>query len=86
MIFNYLICFVLAVIRIAGHRSDIFKDIAHFYVAGLFSWAMCEYTFTKPINNPWKFYLATSSVKKKVFLTVIISVVEIIVAIYQRLA
>ncbi len=78
MIANLIIAAIFAVIRIAGHKSDIFKDAAHLYVGGLFAWSVCEYYYApytrldRQTEAAWLFGIA-----------VVLSLIELTVAIIQ---
>lgn len=42
----YVVAFILAVLRIAGHKSEAFQAVAHLFVGGLFTAAWWQYRET----------------------------------------
>ncbi len=56
-----IIAFILAIVRIAGHKSEAFQAIAHCFTGGLVASAFTEYRFTWTTggrNALQKFYIA----------------------------
>ncbi len=77
---NMIIVAVLATLRITGEKSEAFQAIAHLYVGGLFAWSVCEYRFvkTKALDvalRPIALFI----------MAVVVSLIELVVAIVQRL-
>jgi len=76
---NLLIALVLAVLRIAGHKSEAFQAIAHMYVGGLFAWSVSEYRITK--NKSLDAAIEAISI---FVIAVVLSLIELTVALWQR--
>jgi hypothetical protein len=85
MIANIIIVVALAAIRIAGHKSDLFKDFAHIYVGGLFAWAFCEYGFTWASGGLWGQAKAVRPAMQKLYLAITISLIELVVGVRSKL-
>jgi FtsH-binding integral membrane protein len=69
----YVIAFVLAALRVAGHKSEAFQAVAHLFVGGLFAAGWVEYGFT------WTGIKCDGgkSAMRKIWLGVALSLVEV---------
>jgi FtsH-binding integral membrane protein len=69
----YIVALLLAITRIAGHKSEAFQAVAHLFVGGLFAAGYVEYGFTWTGIGCDKGRAA----KRKLWLAVALSLIEL---------
>jgi Na+/proline symporter len=81
----YIIAFVLAALRIAGHRSEAYQAAAHLFVGGLIAAAFVQIRLSQRINEARLASEVNKSARRNFWLAVALSVVEVACFIAFRL-
>ena len=76
--FLLLVSIVIGLLRIIGEKGDIFKDIAHFWVAGLFAAGYMQFKYTAKNPDYLKDKIAALN---KIRMAITLSIIEVICAI-----
>jgi hypothetical protein len=80
----YIVAFVLAALRIAGHKSQTFQAVAHLFVGGLFTAAWWQYGETWADGGLWGQSAAVAPAMRKFYLAIGLSVIELACALWFR--